>query len=48
MSKSDLKILLNEKLNIQDTENQTYGCKANNPDLCKKCPQQNGKNITKF
>ncbi len=37
MSNNELRFLIKEKLNIQDTENQTYGCRANNPDLCKNC-----------
>ena len=29
-----LKIPFNAPLNDLDTENQTYGCRANNPDIC--------------
>ena len=28
------KIPFNAPLNEQDTENQTYGCRQNNPDIC--------------
>lgn len=37
MSNNELRFSIKQKLNIQDTENQTYGCRANNPDLCKNC-----------
>lgn len=30
-----LKIGFSEPLNELDTETQTYGCRANNPDICK-------------
>ena len=33
MSK-ELNIGFNEPLNANDTETQTYGCRANNPDIC--------------
>lgn len=33
MNKS-LKIPFNAPLNKDDGENQTYGCRANNPDIC--------------
>ncbi len=29
------KVPFNSKLNPQDTETETYGCRANNPDICK-------------
>ena len=29
-----LKFAFNAPLNDLDTENQTYGCRANNPDIC--------------
>ena len=32
--KKEIKIDFNAKLNKQDTEEQTYGCRANNPDIC--------------
>ena len=35
MNKKDLSIPFNAPLNPQDTELQTYGCRANNPDICK-------------
>lgn len=34
MSTSNLKIPFNAPLNAQDTEIQTYGCRANNADIC--------------
>lgn len=34
MNKKDLSIPFNAPLNPQDTEQQTYGCRANNPDIC--------------
>ena len=30
----NLKIGFNDKLNKLDTETQTYGCRANNPNIC--------------
>lgn len=35
MSKNNIKIMFNAPLNEMDTELQTYGCRANNPDICK-------------
>lgn len=34
MSKKELKVPFNAKLNDMDTETQTFGCRANNPDIC--------------
>ena len=34
---NNLKISFNAKLNEEDTENQTYGCRANNPEICSNC-----------
>ena len=34
MNKKDLSIPFNAPLYSQDTELQTYGCRANNPDIC--------------
>ena len=34
MNKKDLLIPFNAPLHSQDTELQTYGCRANNPDIC--------------
>ena len=34
MNKKALSIPFNAPLNLQDTEQQTYGCRANNPDIC--------------
>ena len=30
----NLKFNFNDKLNESDTENQTFGCRQNNPDIC--------------
>ena len=35
MDEKALKINLRAPLNEFDTETQTYGCRANNPDICK-------------
>ena len=37
MMKNKLKIAFNAPLNQEDTEYQTYGCRANNPDICANC-----------
>lgn len=37
MSEKLLKFSLDAPLNKGDTESQTYGCRANNPDICKNC-----------
>lgn len=37
MNEKEFRFSLNDKLNVGDTENQTYGCRANNPDICKNC-----------
>ena len=34
MNRRDLHVAFNAPLNEQDTESQTYGCRANNPDIC--------------
>ncbi len=34
MNKKELYISFNAKLCALDTENQTYGCRQNNPDIC--------------
>ena len=34
MNKKDLSIPFNAPLHSQDTEQQTYGCRANKPDIC--------------
>ena len=34
MSNSNLRIQFNAPLDEKDTELQTYGCRANNPDIC--------------
>ena len=34
MSEKDLKIPFNAPLFEKDSETQTYGCRANNPDIC--------------
>ena len=33
--KSELHFGFNSPLNIQDTESITYGCRANNPEICR-------------
>ncbi len=35
MSWEKVKVSFNAPLNDEDTENQTWGCRANNPDICK-------------
>lgn len=37
MNKDSLHFSLTDKLHPEDTEEQTYGCRANNPDICKNC-----------
>lgn len=37
MSKNPLQFSLKTPLHPEDTESQTYGCRANNPDICKNC-----------
>lgn len=37
MSKYPYKYTLKDPLNNCDAESQTYGCRANNPDICKNC-----------
>lgn len=37
MSEKSLRYSLKAPLNDGDTETQTYGCRANNPDICKNC-----------
>lgn len=34
MTEKELKIPFHAPLNEQDTEKQTFGCRANNPDIC--------------
>jgi hypothetical protein len=34
MTEKELRIPFHAPLNSQDTEKQTYGCRANNPDIC--------------
>ena len=34
MSTKELKVSFNAPLNELDTEVKTYGCRANNPDIC--------------
>ena len=33
--KKELRVAFKAPLNILDSENQTYGCRANTPDICK-------------
>lgn len=35
MKSETIKVPFNAPLNPNDTETQTYGCRANNPDICK-------------
>ena len=35
MKNKDLRILFNAPLRECDTEQQTFGCRQNNPDICK-------------
>ncbi len=37
MSEKELHFAINAPLNMQDTELQTYGCRANNPGICRNC-----------
>ena len=41
MSKSNLRFSIKDPLNDGDTEFQTYGCRAANPDICKYCYLEN-------
>lgn len=41
MKYNNLKYSLKDKLNIGDSEYQTYGCRANNPEICKNCYVEN-------
>lgn len=41
MSTKELRFSLKVPLNLGDGENQTYGCRANNPDICKNCYVEN-------
>ena len=41
MDKKILKFSLKDPLYSKDTETQTYGCRANNPDICKNCYIEN-------
>ena len=34
MSEKKLRVPFSAPLNDKDTETQTYGCRANNPDIC--------------
>jgi len=33
-TEKNIHIPFNAPLNLDDTENQTFGCRANNPDIC--------------
>ena len=37
MNRKQLHFAFNSPLNGQDSETQTYGCRANNPDICANC-----------
>lgn len=41
MSKNPLQFSLKDPLHALDTENTTYGCRANNSDICKNCYVEN-------
>ena len=51
--KKELRVAFNAPLNQFDTEEQTYGCRANNPNICKNngipeiCAFELGDNICK-
>ena len=34
MSEKELRVSFSAPLNEKDSETQTYGCRANNPDIC--------------
>lgn len=34
MKKVEITVAFNAPLNINDSESQTFGCRANNPDIC--------------
>lgn len=34
MEEKEYKVGFNEPLHVLDSETQTYGCRANNPDIC--------------
>lgn len=34
MTEKKLRVPFSAPLNVGDTETQTYGCRANNPDIC--------------
>lgn len=37
MNNKELRFSLKAPLNPEDSEQQTFGCRANNPDICKNC-----------
>ena len=37
INRRKLKFSLKDPLNEGDTETQTYGCRASNPEICKNC-----------
>ena len=37
MKNNELRFAFSAPLNDKDTETQTYGCRANNPDICANC-----------
>lgn len=41
MTDKKLRIPFSAPLNEKDTETQTYGCRANNPDICANCDAPN-------
>lgn len=34
MADKEIRVAFSARLNALDTETQTYGCRANNPDIC--------------
>ena len=41
MTEKELHIKFKAPLNEQDSETQTYGCRANNPEICANCYLEN-------
>lgn len=37
MNEKELRVAFNAPLNELDTETTTFGCRANNPDICSNC-----------
>ena len=41
MRRNKIKFKLNDKLNAEDTIDQTFGCRHSNPDICGNCYVEN-------